>query len=105
MSKLGYVSARAEEAAAKAAERLNAKVARNDALFANADFRDLLDDVAARALLLKPALGLAPECQAAALALRDLVCGLVVNSSRGATWLRDYAARAAVKPKPENTHG
>lgn len=102
MSKLGYNSKRNEEASAKAAERLNAKISRNDALFANADFCDFLNDLANRAVYFQPINGCQDEYKTAALALREIVNGLVLNSSRGAEWLRAYAAQAATKPKSEN---
>ena len=98
-------SKRLQQADAANRERLIAKIQRNDALFENANFRDFLADVANRALYFRPLTGLPDEALHATLALRDIVNGLVVNSSRGADWLREYAAASAVKPPTEKENG
>ncbi len=83
------------------------KIARNDALFENANFRDALSALADRALYLKSLTGLSNESLFAALALRDIVNGFVTNSSKGAYWLCEYTAdrSAAKKLQPEKTNG
>jgi len=101
MAKLGYTSKKTEQAVERQAERIVAKFARNDALFSSDAFRDFLTDLANRSLYFRSLTGLTDESRTAALTLRDIVSGIVVNSSRGAEWLRDYAAHTAVKPQPE----
>ena len=65
---------------------------RNDALFEDGSFRDFLADVADRAGYLAAESPLDDWMRGYRAALRDLVNGLVVNSSRGAGWLSAYAA-------------
>ncbi len=84
---------RAEDAARRAAASL-----RNDELLKSDNFRDFLAAIAGRAEYFHAEYSRPDEWYAGYhAALRDIVNGVVMNSSRGADWLRDYAAKEAEK--------
>lgn len=88
----------ADRRQSEAAARRAAASLRNDELLENANFRDFLAALAGRAEYFHAEYSRPDEWYAGYhAALRDIVNGVVMNSSRGADWLRDYAAREAEK--------
>jgi len=95
MMETGFGAKDAREIAAKeaAAARRAEYAARNDALLADGNFAEFLGEVADRARYLKAEFeGGGAWGAGYRAALRDLVNGIVVNSTRGPVWLGAYAA-------------
>lgn len=93
-----------EQASADRNARRAAAALRNDSLLGNADFSDFLAALANRAEYFHADYSRPDEWYAGYhAAFRDIVNGVVMNSSKGADWLRDYAAQEAEKhAKTEN---
>lgn len=94
----------AERKREEAAARRAAASLRNDELLKSDNFRDFLAALANRAEYFHADYSRPDEWYAGYhAALRDIVNGVVMNSSKGADWLRDYAAQEAEKhAKTEN---
>lgn len=78
------------------------RTARNDALFGDEGFCEFLREVAQRAGYFSASADLPGFLAGYGAALRDVVNGLVVNSTRGPAWLCNYAAdRSAARNDEE----
>lgn len=97
--RFGRRAAACEQARAERARR----IARNDALFANEDFGEFLREVAQRAGYFSANAVLPGFLAGYNAALRDVVNGLVVNSTRGPAWLCNYAADRSAQRNNEET--
>jgi len=96
--RLGYFAKDAEEAKARDKARRLEVAARNDALLANADFSEFLREVARRGGLMRPQFKSGDDWNDGyRAALKDLVCYVVTQSSRGPKWLAEYVAAMADK--------
>ena len=94
----GSKDARQREAAEAAEARRAEFAARNDALLADGNFTEFLGEVADRARYLKAEYDGGGAWGAGyRAALRDLVNGIVVNSTHGPVWLGAYAAERTAK--------
>ena len=92
--KLGYSDH--EEAKRQQETKRSEAVMRNDALFSSKNFRAFLATVADRAGYFAASASSREEWfNGYAAALKDIVNGLIVNSTTGAEWLREYAAGKA----------
>ena len=81
-------------------------IERNDALLESSAFRDFLAAVANRAGYMDGTFGLPEAERTRREALRDIVNGVIRNSSKGSEWLREYAeskANKTISPKTEDT--
>lgn len=91
----------AEKKSAAAAERKARRSEasrRNDELLENGNFRAFLAAIAARAGYFRASRPMPDEWgRGYRDALTDIVNGVVMNSTKGADWLRDYAAGMAEK--------
>lgn len=85
------------------ARRAAAKL-RNDGLLEIDGFRDFLAAIADRAEYFGADYSRPDEWYAGYhAALRDMVNGVVMNSSAGAEWLREYAAKKAARNEKQET--
>lgn len=83
------------------------KSQRNERLLANADFRDFLSDVAARAGFISGTAGLTDDSAARCSALRELVMGVATNAANGGEFLKELAERTysrRLKRQTEDKH-
>lgn len=98
---LGYRTEEREKARDEARAEAARRISRNDTLFASAEFGEFLREVAQRAGYFSANAVLPGFLAGYNAALRDIVNGLVVNSTRGPEWLRSYAADRCAARKCE----
>lgn len=93
------------EARTKALERAKAAKAVaslvNDRLLGNPDFIVFLNAVASRGGLLNASMQTSEWMNGYTSALKDLVFGIIKNSTKGVEWFRDYVARKSTETQPE----
>lgn len=94
---LGLKAEAREEARKNERARIAADRQRNDDLLKNEAFRGFLSEIANRCGYFNAAMTNTDWMTGYVAALRDLVNGVVCNSSTGAEWLREYAAMTAAK--------
>lgn len=99
---MGYGTERRSAGREAARAERARRIARNDALFADEGFCEFLREVAQRAGYFSAGAAMPGFLAGYGAALRDVVNGLVVNSTRGPAWLCNYAAdRSAARNDEE----
>ena len=100
MSKMGINAQRVEKQEAERKVRRAQSLLRNDTLLKLEEFRQFLSSVADLGGYFRAEYSRQdPWYEGYHAALRDIVNGIVMNSSSGAVWLRDYAEKKAAEHK------